>query len=72
MKTEKELLKEIRSKYGSVSKMISIVDNEIHRLREYGGHKGRDSADTLEQAIRLIPAAYRPIFYRYHFTFPRP
>lgn len=65
-------LNEITSKYGSVSKMISLVDNEVDRLRRYGGHSGRDGADTLDQAIKLIPSKYRSIFYKYHFTYPRP
>lgn len=65
-------LNEIRREYGSVSKMISLVDNEVERLRKYGGHAGRDGADTLDQAIKFIPSKYQPIFYKYHFTYPRP
>lgn len=71
MNTDKEI-EEIRKQYGSVSKMIALVDNEVDSLRKYGGHAGRDGADTLSQAIRLIPSSYHPIFYKYHFTFPRP
>lgn len=67
-----KVLDEIRKKYGSVSKMIALVDNEVDRLRMYGGHAGRDGADTLEQAIRQIPSDYHSVFYKYHYIFPRP
>lgn len=72
MNTETKTIEEIREKYGSVSGMIAIVDNEVDRLRKHEGHAGRDGADTLDRAIRLIPSEYHPVFYRYHSTFPRP
>jgi hypothetical protein len=72
MKTDKDAIAEINREYGSVSKMIAKVNNKIHSLVEYGGYKGRDGADTLDQALREIPNKYHRIFFKYHHTYPRP
>ena len=69
---EQTTVEAVRAKYGSVSKMISVVNNEMERLKEYGGYFGRDGADTLERALLLIPRKFHAIYYKWAHTFPRP
>lgn len=69
---EKKVIEEIRNEYGSVSKMIAKVENQVSYLKRYGGYMGRDGADTLERALYEIPSKYHRIFYKYQFTVPRP
>lgn len=69
---ETKLIEQIRSEYGSVSKMIAKVDNQIEYLIKYNGYMGRDRADILERALWEIPSKYHQIFYRYHHTTARP
>lgn len=67
---EHELINEISQEYGSVSKMIAGINNEVNYLREHGGHKGRDGADTLNSALRNIPLKFHSIYYKYaHSTY---
>lgn len=67
-----KLIEEAREKYGSVSKMIAIVDNEVSRLVEYGGYRGRDGADTLAVALYKIDSKFHTLYRQYCFSFPRP
>lgn len=70
--SEDKIIEEIREKYGSVSKMISLVENKISHLIKYGGQNGRDNGDTAEEALRIIPRKYHALYYQYAHTFPRP
>ena len=71
-KSNTQLILEVVEQYGSVGKMIATVNNRVHSLREFGGHKGRDGADTLEVALRDIPRRYHSIYYKYAHTIPTP
>jgi len=72
MINEKTLIEEIEQQFGSVGKMVALVNNEVSNLKKYHGYEGRDGGDTLQRALTKIPSRFHSIFYKWAYTSPKP